>query len=151
MLIICKAQIKQQGAVFHFKLTFLIWISFYCTSSHANTHTCTLLGQVPQEIIIQLQNEDHKCHPLPLFLSTHLANPSSVSCICSLRLRAVLYFCFLMHIIEVCPFLAHFTFVCLCSSYVLCTDTSTAMVLTTYRSHLNVLNYTIHASYITCS
>ncbi len=39
----------------------------------ANTHIRTLLGQVPQEIIIQLQNEDQKCHPLLLRSSS--ANP----------------------------------------------------------------------------
>lgn len=77
MLNVCEALNKQQGAVFHFTAALLIWLSLSRTSSHrkkhANTHTCALLGQVPQEIIIQLQNEDQKCHPLLLRSSS--ANP----------------------------------------------------------------------------
>lgn len=119
MLNVCEALIKQQGAVFHFTAALLIWLSLSRTSSHrkkhANTHTCALLGQVPQEIIIQLQNEDQKCHPLLLRSSS--ANPFLLGFsvflhtsffffyTLSVLLHAVLhfFFCFLKCALFTCP------------------------------------------------
>lgn len=83
---------------------------------HANTHTCALLGQVPQEIIIQLQNEDQKCHPLLLRSSSAIpltpfssvsvsffTNPFSFLHTFSTTTCSAVFFCFLKCALFTCP------------------------------------------------
>ncbi len=84
------------------------------TEKNVLKHTLALLGQVPQEIIIQLQNEDQKCHPLLLRSSS--ANPFLLgfgvflhTCFVFFYTLSVLlqmwagFFCFLKCALFTCP------------------------------------------------